>query len=80
MLQIQTFAANKSLVFKWGKGRRFHRVLNLVSITLDDFSNIFIYSCLSGNWQLGANYLREQYTLIYMIATYRKPQVKSGYV
>ncbi|XP_015167091.1 3-hydroxyisobutyryl-CoA hydrolase 1-like isoform X2 [Solanum tuberosum] len=28
-----------------------------------------------GNWQLGANYLREQYTLIYMIATYRKPQV-----
>uniref|UniRef100_M0ZG08 3-hydroxyisobutyryl-CoA hydrolase n=1 Tax=Solanum tuberosum TaxID=4113 RepID=M0ZG08_SOLTU len=27
------------------------------------------------NWQLGANYLREQYTLIYMIATYRKPQV-----
>ncbi|XP_025887610.1 3-hydroxyisobutyryl-CoA hydrolase 1-like isoform X1 [Solanum lycopersicum] len=28
-----------------------------------------------GNWQLGANYIRELYTLIYMIATYRKPQV-----
>ncbi|TMW94020.1 hypothetical protein EJD97_010863, partial [Solanum chilense] len=27
-----------------------------------------------GNWQLGANYLREVYTLIYRIATYRKPQ------
>uniref|UniRef100_A0A3Q7EKQ5 3-hydroxyisobutyryl-CoA hydrolase n=1 Tax=Solanum lycopersicum TaxID=4081 RepID=A0A3Q7EKQ5_SOLLC len=27
-----------------------------------------------GNWQLGANYIRELYTLIYMIATYRKPQ------
>ncbi|KAG5626800.1 hypothetical protein H5410_012018 [Solanum commersonii] len=39
-----------------------------------DLSTPFHIIC-QGNWQLGANYLREQYTLIYMIATYRKPQV-----
>lgn len=34
----------------------------------------------SGNWKLGADYFREEFTLNYLMATYSKPQVNLGYV
>lgn len=30
---------------------------------------------LSGDWKLGANYFRKEFTLNYLMATYSKPQV-----
>lgn len=33
----------------------------------------------SGNWKLGADYFREEFTLNYVMATYSKPQVNLGY-
>ncbi|CAN4112282.1 unnamed protein product [Withania somnifera] len=55
----------KMIIFK-GHGRAF--------CAGGDVSSLF-HKLRQGNWKLAANFLKEQYTLNYLMATYSKPQV-----
>lgn len=54
-------------------------VLSAHSLTSKKLANYIYIFMLSGNWKLGADYFREEFTLNYVMATYSKPQVNLGY-
>ncbi|XP_050385912.1 3-hydroxyisobutyryl-CoA hydrolase 1-like isoform X2 [Argentina anserina] len=58
--------ANVKLVILKGKGRAFCAGGDVAAVVRD---------INEGNWRLGANFFRKEFTLNYLLATYSKPQV-----
>ncbi|KAK4738433.1 hypothetical protein R3W88_002130 [Solanum pinnatisectum] len=65
----ETNSKVKIIILK-GNGRAFCAGGDVTSIV-----NYIDYWLYLGNWKLGADYVREEYTLNYVMATYSKPQV-----